>query len=337
MYTRILVPLDGSERAEKAIPTAARIARATHASIVLLNAISVPPEYGTAYVPATFSATDFDLMRRQAVEYLDSIAARPVLAGVTTQNEVVVAPAALAILDTITADDIDLVVMTSHGRTGVTRWVLGSVAQHVSRTATVPVLILREHVEGEVGKHPDLEHLTRVLVPLDGSELAEAAIEPAADVASALATPGEAAIHLSLVVSPYEANQENVPSAFAVTGAKDYLKGIVDRLRGQYPHLTVTYSVGVGLDIAGTLIRIAESGEDVEGAGVFGGCDFIAMATHGRTGLARWVIGSITDRVLHGTRLPMLIVRPRAVRAKKSPADEQTKRENEPQIWSALY
>jgi nucleotide-binding universal stress UspA family protein len=100
--------------------------------------------------------------------------------------------------------------------------------------------------------------------------------------------------------------------------------------------MTITYSVGVGLDIAGTLIRIAESGEDVEGTGAFGGCDIVAMATHGRTGLARWIIGSVTDRVLQGTRLPMLIIRPPAMRNHKVTSEEESK-DSEPAVWSALF
>ena len=336
MFQQILVPLDGSERAEKAIPTAARIARATGATITLLNAITPSPEYGTALVPATFGEADYELMRRESAEYLIRAANQPALDGIQVRKDVVFGPAALAILDSIATHHIDLVVMTSHGRTGFTRWVLGSVAQHIARSAVVPVLILKEQTPILTGQHPDTEHLFRVLVSLDGSALAETAIEPAVALVSALAAPAPAALHLALVISPYEANEENVPSSFAVEGAREYLAKIAHRLQQTYPGMTITYSVGVGLDIAGTLIRIAESGEDVEGTGAFGGCDIVAMATHGRTGLARWIIGSVTDRVLQGTRLPMLIIRPPAMRNHKVTSEEESK-DSEPAVWSALF
>lgn len=74
--------------------------------------------------------------------------------------------------------------------------------------------------------------------------------------------------------------------------------------------LSVTWSVTIGDDIAAGIARMAENGEDVEEVGVFEGCDIVAMATHGYSGLQRWAVGSITERVLHATRLPLLIVRP---------------------------
>jgi nucleotide-binding universal stress UspA family protein len=74
--------------------------------------------------------------------------------------------------------------------------------------------------------------------------------------------------------------------------------------------LSVTWSATIGDDIATGIARMAENGEAVEGGGVFEGCDIIAMATHGYSGLQRWAVGSITERVLHATRLPLLIVRP---------------------------
>ena len=101
-----------------------------------------------------------------------------------------------------------------------------------------------------------------------------------------------------------------MPEALIVDGAKSYLGRIADRLWQEYTRLTVTWSVGVGLDIAETIIRVAENGEDVEGAGVFGGCDVLAMATHGRTGIARWSMGSVTERVMYATKRPVMIIRP---------------------------
>jgi nucleotide-binding universal stress UspA family protein len=74
--------------------------------------------------------------------------------------------------------------------------------------------------------------------------------------------------------------------------------------------LSVTWSIAVDTDPAEALVRVAENGEDAQGAGVFGGCDVIVMATHGRSGLQHWAMGSVTEGVLKATRLPLLIVRP---------------------------
>jgi nucleotide-binding universal stress UspA family protein len=99
--------------------------------------------------------------------------------------------------------------------------------------------------------------------------------------------------------------------------AKRYLSATVEHLHEGLTvpavadlKLTITWSVAVDTDVARAIIRLAENGEDTEGAGVFGGCDVIAMATHGYSGLQRWAMGSITQRVLSATTLPLLVVRP---------------------------
>ncbi len=125
-----------------------------------------------------------------------------------------------------------------------------------------------------------------------------------------MAAPQAGALHLAMVLSPFAADPANMPDALVLEGAKTYLERIATHLRDAHSGLSVTWSVAVELDIANALIRVAENGEDAEGAGVFGGCDLIAMATHGAGGIARWVMGSVTDRVLHATTLPILVVRP---------------------------
>ncbi len=99
--------------------------------------------------------------------------------------------------------------------------------------------------------------------------------------------------------------------------AKRYLSSTVEQMRAGLVapvmanlKLPITWSVAIDTDVAEGIVRVAENGEDAEGAGVFGRCDVIAMATHGRGGVQRWAMGSITERVLSATKLPLLIVRP---------------------------
>ena len=107
------------------------------------------------------------------------------LEGVTeVKTGVAMGSPAQALLESVEAQKADLVVMTSRGRTGLSRWLLGSVSQRVVRYATVPVLLLRDHPEALAAPHPDVEHLFRVLVSLDGSSHAETALAPAAELAS---------------------------------------------------------------------------------------------------------------------------------------------------------
>ncbi len=313
MFSRILVPLDGSLRAERVLPVAGRIARSGGGAVVLVRAVDAAATYGAYYQAQAEAVQEVTVaMHEEAERYLARIAEADVLAGVRVEVRVLSGQPGLAVLQAAERQRADLVVLCGHGRTGLGRWALGSVAEHVARHAGVPVLIVREHGPAFAGPHPDPEHLLRVLVPLDGSEFAEAVLAPAVQLVAALAGPGlgRGGVHLALVVPPYEADPRNLPDALVLDGAKGYLARVASRLRAEQPGVTVTWSVAVELDIAAALIRVAENGEDAEGAGVFGGCDLVAMATHGTGGVARWVMGSVTDRVLHATKLPVLVVRP---------------------------
>jgi nucleotide-binding universal stress UspA family protein len=213
--------------------------------------------------------------------------------------------------------------MCSHGRTGPSRWLLGSVAEHVARHSGAPVLVLQESGPIPAGLHPDPTQPMRMLVSLDGSKLAEAALEPACMLISALAGPDGAAVHLTVALTPLETDVRYMPEGLALEGARTYLADATDRVRTRYPHLLVTWSVSSGFDTAETLMHTAETGEDAAGAGAPSRCDLIAMATHGHTGLARWALGSITERVLHASTLPLLIVRPSVIVSGRQPATSE--------------
>ncbi len=323
MYSHLLVPLDGSERAERAVTVAERIARSNGSRITLLQVISLPLPIGAPYDTAALSAYSIEQSEAEASNYLTRVAGWPLLSGVQVETAVVTGAPALAILDVAREKGTDLIVIGSHGRTGASRWVLGSVAEHIARQSPVPVLLLREQGPSPSHLHPDPEQPLRILVPLDGSPFAESALAPAAELLLALAgrEPGQAswdgraALHLTLALPPYDMDRENLPDTFALDGAREYLRRTADRLRDSYPQVHVSWSVSSGLDVAEALLRVAETGESAEGAAPATRCDLIVMATHGRSGIARWALGSTTERVLHGTKLPLLVVRPAAVAA----------------------
>jgi nucleotide-binding universal stress UspA family protein len=314
MFKRILVPLDGGALSERALDIAAQLARASDATLQLVSVIAPPIRYGFGEYDS-LSAETVDEELSEAERYLHHVSGLPALEGVlAVKTNVAMGSPAPALLEAIATEEADLVVMTTRGRTGLSRWMLGSVSRHVVRYAAVPVLLLRDQGGALASPNRDLEHLFWVLVSLDGSAHAEVALAPAAQLAALLASPSQAGLHLLLVVPPFEVWTANMPGALVVDGAKEYLGRIADSLRQGHPGLTITWSVGVGSDIAETIIRAAENGEDVEGAGVFGGCDMLAIATHGRTGMALWSMGSVTERVLHATTRPMLIIHPSQLR-----------------------
>jgi nucleotide-binding universal stress UspA family protein len=324
MFERILVPVDGSTRAERAIPVAARIARASGGSVILVRVVSAPITLCPSPVQDSGGGqAAIDTHLSEGEKYLLALTKSPDLDGVPTETMVLSGPVASTLLTVTRSSRADLVVLCSHGYTGMTHWVLGSVAEKVARHAPVPVLVLRECGPVPAGLHPDPTHPLRVLVALDGSARAKTALEPAASLVAALAAPGQGALHLVRVVKPTASDgeekdlDEGTRSEPTLNKAKRYLSATVEHLRVSLVapavaslKLPVTWSVAVDADVASALIRVAENGEDAAGAGIFGGCDIIAMATHGRAGMHHWAMGSITERVLHATRLPLLIVRP---------------------------
>jgi len=331
MFKRIIVPLDGSTRAERAIPIAARIADACEASIILLRIVTEPFEVGSQVISLSgFSSTSLDNDINIAKNYLAAIARRAELDGIGLKMKVLTGPVAQKILDAEEEEQADLVVMCSHGATGFKRLVLGSVAQKVARHSTAPVLVLRQDGSLPVSSFPDplrpIRAVTAV-VALDGSSMAEEALMPAASLVMALAAPARGCLQLTHIVRlPVRGGESNGHSGYsspelvdthakdeAIQEAKTYLGNLTDHLR-QGPlkdaDLTLTWAVSVGKDVAEAIIKAAETGENVEDFGVFGGCDLLAIATHGRGGLERWISGSVTEHILGATRLPMLIVGP---------------------------
>jgi nucleotide-binding universal stress UspA family protein len=310
MFSRILVPLDGSSRAERSLPVAARLARSGGATVVLARIISLPTPFGPDPSPLSDVEVALSNERETVTRYLAEVARRPELVDVTIQIEVAVAAAvAPALLDVIESARADLVVICSHGHTGFTRWRLGSVAQKIARHATVPTLVLRAEGPNPVDNSAGSLRPISALAPLDGSPEAEEALELTAQVVAALAAPGQGALHLLHVVQVEDAppatgasqsNQEALRPE-----AEQYLRVVMKRFQraplADIP-LDVTSSVVFDPDVAAAILDQSAKGYDM-----------IAMASHGRSGLQLWMMGSVTERVLQTSDLPLLIARPQRV------------------------
>ncbi|MDQ2905958.1 MAG: universal stress protein [Chloroflexota bacterium] len=327
MFEHILVPLDGSTRAEEALPIVARVARAAGSSVVLLQVVSFPMSYGyssslglnygysggldsTLLISEEVGETE----QTEAAAYLTRIAHSDLFAGITTTTEVVFGlPAAPHILALVEQQAVNLIVLCSHGRTGFLRWVLGSVAQQVIHHSRVPVLVLREGGAALPALHAGAAHSLCAAVALDGSPLAETALLPAAHLVAALAQPAQGVVHLLHVVKlRTSASDEDVLSqrdAEGVEHAQAYLQGVREHLLAQTSdlNLRVTWSVTPAQDVAGTIVTTPEKGTGSTGEN---GCDVLAMATHGHGGVEQWVMGSVTERVLGASTVPVLVIRP---------------------------
>ena len=304
MFKKLLIPLDRSPLSEQAVGRAAAIARAVNASIDL---VLVHEPFGAPMsVPLASDADDAAEERA----YLESVAGElRTGASIQVTHAVLRGGASEMICERAKDIDADLIVMTSHARTGFGRLWLGSVADSVVRNAAIPVLMLRP-VERASDREAAKRLFKHVLVPLDGSSLAAEALGPAIDIARA----SGADVTLIQVVTPVpsvSAYDVTIPLGYppllpdepatreVASEAEGELAEIAKRLSEEHA-IRVRSEVIVSARTPVSIIDYAR-GHDV---------DLIAMCTHGR-GATRLLIGSVADALLRGSGLPVLLQRPK--------------------------
>lgn len=318
MFQRILVPLDGSARAERALPLAARLARYTGGSVLLLRVLTHPLDAVTSFLhPPEETEQAIEAAHAQAVSYLEHIARSDDLSGLGTALQVADSLPAQMILSAARLQQVDSIVMCRHGGTGFSRWALGSVAQTVARHCPVPVLLLSEREEAGVSDllHPAGACPVRVLVPLDGSAFAEAALLPAARLSAALSAPAPGSLHLVVVLPAWDDEQQHPSPGIEASQhqAEAYLHRIEQQLHSGVVaplQLRTSSSVITGTDVAEALIRLAEGDRPWEKVEQKSSSAVMALATHGRHGTELWAMGSVTERILEASHHPLLVVRP---------------------------
>jgi nucleotide-binding universal stress UspA family protein len=303
MYRSIVVPLDGSALAEQALPLASTIAARTGAALRLVRVWEPPYHFVTELAPPELTEPSDD--ERAAAAYLDLVAER-----LRTSSALQVATAVLngtvptAILDTVTGASADLIVMTTHGRTGFSRAWLGSVADAVVRETPVPLLLQKPDESAASGHDRMLE---RILIPLDGSSAAEQilphAVElgrifEAAYVLVSVVRPAVAPTHPYSYIAPaWQADPEATEQALAFT--ERYLRGQVQRVTSEHPGAVVEVDVRLEQSAGAAIVDAARNHR----------ADVVALTTHARRGV-RLLLGSVADKVLRGTDGAVLVLRP---------------------------
>lgn len=304
MAQTIVVPLDGSDLGESALPWAALIAKARGDSLTLVRVVPWPDipagEFGGYISPHVYDEI-LEAERDTARTYLDEVKARLEGQGIQATTVVREGLAAEGIHDV--ADELGAyaVAMASHGRGGMTRLVLGSVAERILQQATIPVLLVR------TGARVVAPSLSRLLVPLDGSALAERGL----DEARQLSSPGATFVLIRIVEPVYQliAGDEAVAvvdeeaTARGEGEAAEYLARVAGPLRdGGFRAET---SVRRGRAATELLSALAESNADV-----------LVMTTHGHTGPVRWLMGSVADEVFRHADRPVFLVSARTLAAR---------------------
>ncbi len=303
MYQTILVPVDGSDFSARALPVATELARRTGATLHLVL-VHDPSAY-IPFVPGEVAVPVYDaaLVGEQRAEsqkildgYVESLSA--------SGARVVGALLEGTIIESLTEYGqqvaSELTVMTTHGRGGFARLRLGSVATAYLTRATTPVLLVHGAGAESADQHPALP-TGKLLCPLDGSAFAQRIVPHAANFAEACGMT----MHLFSVTTPHAISMAPFATEALLAdpavleeeehGRLDYLNGIATTC----PAGTSVHSV---TDMAVGRAIIDEAGSAGIGA--------IALATHGRSGLARLVLGSVADEVIRHSALPTLVYRP---------------------------
>jgi Universal stress protein UspA and related nucleotide-binding proteins len=320
MFKRILVPLDGSARAEQALPLAIHIAQTYHSAIVLVRVIDIISAVGVSSIQvAALMSQMRSRQEQEATEYLMHLSSSEVFAHVETSIEVHTGDVSSCLLGVIHNRAADLLIMTSHGYTGYKRWMLGSVAQKIARESPVPVLIQREQHPFSFTPSMEKEKDLSVCVALNGTPLGEVTIIPALYIVAACAAPQHGEVHLLRIVKELDRDETDTfqklhqinIQRLIYDEASKYLQDLSARCNkdiGAQLGVSITWSAHIGRDIAQSIIQTVESESPEQPPRP--PYAMLALATHGRKGLPYWALGSVAERVLNHTKLPLLVVHP---------------------------
>ncbi len=297
----LLVPLDGSPFAEQALPWAIAIARKFRARLRLAMAHQFPSPPPLDETTARLYTKVELALRKSQGDYLRRTATRiKADEGIQTATAMLEAPAAPALAKYVAEIGADLVVMTTHGRGGLERAWLGSVADRLIRTLEIPILLIRA-TAGQ-GAPPSAQ---RLLVPLDGSRRAEA-ILPAA---MALAAVTDAEITLLQVVPPVPA-MGDLPTTYPM-GIDEELTQLERNQAQDYMSSLAEQLTAGGFRASGVAVLGASAFGTIQDAARERGTGLIALATHGRGGVRRMILGSNADKLIRAGDLPVLVTHAR--------------------------
>ena len=296
MFKHLIIPLDGSRLSEAVLPTAVHLARRLSASVTLVHVIERNP-------PKQIHGETHLSLPGEAETYLDEVRQRyfpPEIAVDQHVHTVAIADVAKSIVEHAHEFGSDLVVMCTHGKSGLKRWLFGPIAQQVS-AMRIPVLLVRPE-PGGVAPQPNGGPF---LVPLDGTEVREAALPIAATLAKAygaslkllmvIPTPGtlSGAATTSRILLPATTK---AMLELATEDSLDYLNGLARRL-----------SAETGVPVSG-LVTQGEGGKLIAHEALCCGADWIVMGTSARTGMDAFWSGSVAPKVSSRVYRPMLLI-----------------------------
>ncbi len=293
MYRQILVPLDGSKTAENVLPYARFLTAKLKIPARLISVVEMPVSANSE--KALYLDSWIERAVATSQEYLSRVA--KTFAGVNVTITVEKGNPEEVILAQAEADVGILIAMATHGRSGMSRWLLGSIAEKIVREAKNPVFLVRAKDDANTGAQATL---SSIIVPLDGSKMAESVLPTVIQLATAMTLKVVLlqAFSLKQIIYSYE---DYLPDSAELqrvskSGATRYLESKEKELKSA--GLEVLSVVAEG-EAAETIIELAKGSPQ----------SLIVMCTHGRSGVRRWMLGSVTEKVIRHAEDPVLAIR----------------------------
>ena len=278
MFERILVPLDGSKLAELVLEQVRRLLMRKDAEVLLLRAVTPPPSAeGDAGVP-------FDLLWSRAAAYLQAVEQHLSSQGARVRSKVIEGTAANMILETVQKEGATMVALSTHGRTGLARWVFGSVTEKVLRASPVPVLAVPSFARTGGKADPTGPRelpFRKILVPIAPADLSLEIVAPVLEFARLFGS------QVTLI---------NVCQGTECSILVPQMRKAYDLLRNEGVPAEPLVKQG---DAASQILEACRETE----------ADLIAMTTHGHEGVSRWMLGSVAEKVLRTAHIPLLVIR----------------------------
>jgi len=306
MYKRTLVPLDGSKLAEVVLPYAKELAGRLDLDVILLH-VCGSEESGLATMSQAYVEHAAEIIRRESAEVQRRTGAPAGCKPVEAKGALAVGDPAEEILNYAEKNDIDLIIMATHGRSGVRRWIIGSVADKVLRASKVPVWLVRAVVTQEI-VYDQWPRIT-VLVPLDGSELAVSVLPHAEALAKQRGTERVDVVLLRVCEPPV------IPSDYPPSRPLSWEEHVEQRIAESkrtceiYLDEVERQIKARGLNVRSEVL-LGNPAEEIVNYANSNPFSLIVMSTYGRSGISRWAYGSVADKVLQGVSCPILLIRP---------------------------
>jgi nucleotide-binding universal stress UspA family protein len=313
MFRKVLVPLDGSYLSEMALEQALAVVSGCEVPEMVILTV-VEPFHDQPYR----TGDDWiEKIQKQAVRvaqnYVNQLVERLKSTGRQVEAVVIKGNPAQVILEYAQKKSIDLIIMSAYGRSGISRWPFGSVTDKVVRHSPVPVLVTSPSFPGtgQPGRLAQVDQIRegkkeiqmykKILVPLDGSPNSECVLDHVKSVATGCHVPE---VMLLSVVEPlrlgyYGITEDMIQETLrkGAESARDMVSRSAERLKREGVYTTASVEQGKAAD---TILDFAKSS----------GADLIIMSTHGRSGITRWALGSVADRVAHHSPIPVMLISP---------------------------